>query len=393
MPIGAMSAPTLPERRPDTARRHTAWLIALAWVGCGGSSADRDGNTGPPGSSVISASKSTVTLSPDSLTPGALSVISVRPQDAAGARLGAGLTVAIRSVSGTATGAFSEPAFNTDDSTYRATFLASAAGTPLQLEVRVNGTLLNATPRLTVSAGTPKTPLAADINLTVDASATFPISPYIYGGNFVDDPTKYTGGTPPTEMTFNRMGGNRLTAYNWENNFSNAGFDFNWQNDRYLNSSTTPGEAVKHHASRAFSRNQAFMATIPMIGYVAANDCNCNVGVTDADRAERLARHFRVSKSTKGAAFATSPNTGDGFVYQDEFVNWFENTFPGRSSHGTAPVFFSLDNEPDIWASTHREIMSNIGDNANTPRHRRTAVSLIAPSRMRRQSRRSRRMR
>ena len=57
-----------------------------------------------------------VTLSPDSLTPGALSVISVRPQDAAGARLGAGLTVAIRSVSGTATGAFSEPAFNTDDS-------------------------------------------------------------------------------------------------------------------------------------------------------------------------------------------------------------------------------------------------------------------------------------
>ena len=47
------------------------------------------------------------------------------------------------------------------------------------------------------------------------------------------------------KQTMVRIGGNRWTAYNWENNASNAGSDYCFQNDDFLSSSTTPGDAVK----------------------------------------------------------------------------------------------------------------------------------------------------
>ena len=168
-------------------------------------------------------------------------------------------------------------------------------------------------------------------------------------------------------MTLNRFGGNRLTAYNWENNYSNAGSDFNYQNDNFLSSSTAPGEATRAPAAVTFGRGQAFMATVPIIGYVAA-DGNGPVTITDSDRANRLATRFRVSRAAKGSAFSLTPNPSDGFVYQDEFVNWFNSAFPGRATHPTAPVFFSLDNEPDIWQETHKQIQSDLNDNPATKR-------------------------
>jgi mannan endo-1,4-beta-mannosidase len=57
---------------------------------------------------------------------------------------------------------------------------------------------------------------AANINVTyninTDVNRT-PISKYIYGTNSTGD----------ANYTIVRSGGNRLTAYNWENNYSNAG--------------------------------------------------------------------------------------------------------------------------------------------------------------------------
>jgi Glycoside hydrolase family 44 len=208
-----------------------------------------------------------------------------------------------------------------------------------------------------------------DVTFTIDAATTYPISRFIYGGNFISEPSVYGGATPPAEMTLNRMGGNRLSAYNWETNFSNAGADYRFQNDRYLSTSTSPGEAVKVRATPSFARNQAFMATIPMLNYVAATDCECNVGTGDADRTSRLATHFRISRAFKGSPLSASPTDNDAYVNQDEFVHWFETTFPGRATHPTAPVFFSLDNEPDIWHATHKQVQSDLGDNPNTPRY------------------------
>ena len=80
------------------------------------------------------------------------------------------------------------------------------------------------------------TPVAATANvtITIDPTKTKPISPYIYGINFYSGVT----GAPP-QLTFDRAGGNRWTAYNWETNASNAGSDYLYENDDFLTSSTS----------------------------------------------------------------------------------------------------------------------------------------------------------
>ena len=66
----------------------------------------------------------------------------------------------------------------------------------------------------------------ADVTITIDPTKTKPISPYIYGLNF------YFGETDaPPHLTLDRDGGNRWTAYNWENNASNAGSDYLYESD------------------------------------------------------------------------------------------------------------------------------------------------------------------
>jgi Glycoside hydrolase family 44 len=41
---------------------------------------------------------------------------------------------------------------------------------------------------------------------------------------------------------------------------------------------------------------------------------------------------------------------GDDFVNQDEFVAWIQQNFPDL------PVLYSMDNEPDLWSETHKEV-------------------------------------
>src|SRR6267142_3266238 len=55
--------------------------------------------------------------------------------------------------------------------------------------------------------------------------------------------------------TFTRVGGNRWTAYNWENNASNAGSDYLFQNDAYLGGGSTPGGAVIPALQNASAHN------------------------------------------------------------------------------------------------------------------------------------------
>ncbi len=310
---------------------------------------------------AFSASISTFTLSAETIAVNAISTAIVTPRDAVGNKLGSGQTVTFALGTGTSGITIGSTAFTASDSSYRASLSATAVGTARVVTASVGGSAVTQTRSLTVDAAS-----GADFTATVNGGATFEISRYIYGGNFIEG--SWEGATPPTEMTFNRFGGNRLTAYNWENNYSNAGSDFQFQNDSYLSGSTTPGDAVRSRAATTFGRGQAFMATIPMLGYVSANANGVRLETTDFNRANRLAANFRVSQAAKGSAFSLTPNPSDGFVYQDEFVNWFNSTFPGRATHPTAPVFFSLDNEPDIWHVTHKEIQSDFNDDSTTHR-------------------------
>ena len=112
----------------------------------------------------------------------------------------------------------------------------------------------------------PGSPGAVDVTLSINTieGATHPISPLIYGTNPSRD-------RATNRQTIVRMGGNRWTAYNWENNASNAGSDWCFQNDGLLSSSNTPGEAVRPNIQQARAAGAAVVVTVPIVDYVAAD--------------------------------------------------------------------------------------------------------------------------
>lgn len=176
--------------------------------------------------------------------------------------------------------------------------------------------------------------------VTVDPTSTRPISPYIYGANQPDwDNTK-------TAFPFARQGGNRMTAYNWETNASNAGSDWHMQNDSYLGVSDEPGWTLKNFFVPAQNHGAAVLLTVPCAGYVSA-DKNGDGDVNKTP--DYIHKRFFPSKASKpGGSYSSPPDTKDGVVYQDEMVAWVQ-----KSKAAATPVWFSLDNEPDLWHSTH----------------------------------------
>lgn len=193
---------------------------------------------------------------------------------------------------------------------------------------------------------------AETVHFTIDAARNVrPISPYIYGVN-----QPLTGRL--ANATFTRLGGNRWTAYNWVNNASNAGSDFFFQNDDFLGGGDTPGGAVTPGILNAKKRGAAMLLTIPVAGYVSA-DKSPPGDVRDSGP-NYLQTRFRVDKPVKGTPFTLTPDPNARNVYQDEFVNWVKTNYPAsQTASSKAPIWFSLDNEPDLWNSTHAEIHPN----------------------------------
>ena len=73
------------------------------------------------------------------------------------------------------------------------------------------------------------------------------------------------------------MGGNRWTAYNWENNASNAGSDYNYQNDSLLGTTHVAGDPVRVQVAAAQAANAAALVPVPITGWVAADKLGTSV--------------------------------------------------------------------------------------------------------------------
>jgi hypothetical protein len=188
---------------------------------------------------------------------------------------------------------------------------------------------------------------ATDVVFTIDTSqGMWPISQDIYGMN---SPGPRQSIDPTMRVTTQRLGGNRLSAYNWENNASNAGKDNYYQNDGYLSSSNVAGDAVRFVMDDAYAVGGGAVLTVPIGDYVSA-DKSPGGDVRKDGGTEYLTTRFRKNLPVKGAPFSDPPNPSDDSVYQDEFVVW------SKGCAGAMPVAFCLDNEPDLWKETHPEI-------------------------------------
>ena len=217
---------------------------------------------------------------------------------------------------------------------------------------------LNAAGESSNSSQVSATPVnaAADVTITIDPTQTRPISPWIYGINF------YSGvaGAPPL-LTFDRAGGNRWTAYNWETNASNAGSDYIYDNDNYLSSSNVPAEAVRSFIAGDQAVGAASLVTFQLQGLVSADE-NGPVSVTNPPDLTRFKTVVDKKSTVSSVPFTITPPTTDANVYMDEFLWTLDQKFTGMGIFGaspTHPTFVSLDNEPELWNSTHLEVQGS----------------------------------
>jgi hypothetical protein len=187
-----------------------------------------------------------------------------------------------------------------------------------------------------------------ELAFEIDAGKVLrPISPYVYGINSQD--------FGKTRATVRRNGGNRGSVYNWELNASNAGNDWHHQSDDWpcsvmgiKNCGEPAAQFIGFH-----QQNQAAQAdtivTVPMLDYVAA-DKKGDILESEKPPSKRVVKNV----PKKPAPFAATPDLNDGVSYQDEFVNYLVSKL-GRAGAG-GPRFYSLDNEPALWPTTHPRI-------------------------------------
>jgi mannan endo-1,4-beta-mannosidase len=203
-------------------------------------------------------------------------------------------------------------------------------------------------PTPTPPTGGASTAKAVTFTVAVDQDRT-PISPFVYGTN-QDAGVAF--------WTVRRNGGNRTTGYNWETNHSNAGNDYLHNSDLFalsneglpVSDAATPARAISFMHARSVAMGAQSIVTLQMAGHVAA-DAN---GPVSASEAAPSARWHRVVPR-KPTAFSLAPDLTDGVVYMDEQVNLLVQRHGGAASP-TGIRWYSLDNEPALWASTHPRI-------------------------------------
>jgi fibronectin type 3 domain-containing protein len=206
----------------------------------------------------------------------------------------------------------------------------------------------------------PIAPAAANVTVTVIPSATHPISPYIYGVNDATNSGVFPGGGSalPHNLAFDRLGGNRLTAYNWETNASNAGSDYLYENDGFF-PGDIPGSAVTNFIAADQPAGLATLFTLQMQGLVAGDE-NGPVSIANPPEMSRFKTVVYQKNTVSSAPFTVTPPSTDAYVYMDEFIWAVNQKFPGQGIFGTSPstqrVFAQLDNEPELWNSTHLEV-------------------------------------
>lgn len=173
-----------------------------------------------------------------------------------------------------------------------------------------------------------------------------PISNFIFGSNSL-----FKG---DENITAHRQGGNRMTGYNWENNASNAGADWYHQSDNYLTSGLSnenvPGIVTTNFHDKSLEKGMYSLVTLQMAGFVAKDKSGI---VTEAQTAP--SSRWAEVKFEKQDAFALQPDLTDNFVYMDEYVNFLVNKY-GNGVSLAGIKGYSLDNEPDLWQSTHPRI-------------------------------------
>jgi hypothetical protein len=199
---------------------------------------------------------------------------------------------------------------------------------------------------------------AAPLSLAVDVGQEQkPISPHIYGLNFARESF-----AAEIALPLRRWGGNTLSRYNWRNGKANLASDWYFENATTTNAYDW-NVAEDHSGWIAQNRRTGTesLLTVPMLGYVAKNGVSCGFSVgTYGDQQD--ADPFQ-SDCGNGIQLDGTPVTGNnpldtsvvaGSLDTQAWVLALVGTYGSAASGGVR--LYGLDNEPDLWHETHRDV-------------------------------------
>jgi hypothetical protein len=197
----------------------------------------------------------------------------------------------------------------------------------------------------------------AQVTLTVDVAAGHhAISPLVYGVNFA---SQVSGLGQAFRVPVDRWGGNSTSRYNYTNNTYNTGSDW------YFENIVANGDGTLDSLIRTDRRRHASsLVTVPMIGWVAKNSPSqhpftCSFprtvfpGQNDFDVWDSNCGNG-VDGSTNLHADPTTTSTAAGAAFAGKMVRHLVSSY-GKAAHGGVRLY-GLDNEPDLWSSTHRDV-------------------------------------
>jgi len=243
------------------------------------------------------------------------------------------------------------------------------------------------------ASATPSGP-TTNIDVTVNVLANqHGISPYIFGGSFPKDTTTIQNGDPGfSGPLMVRWGGNGSSTYNWQLQTYNAASDSYFEDFPFCglggpatNSSCTDGDSVQFIKDVGNAGGLPVM-TLPMLPWVAQSaeaggnghwsfsvsrdGAQCHTDPQNADAGDGIAltancntqpTYLTASASDINDAYvpllddhSQTCTAGANCVYRSDWVAAMAAAFSPSTPSGLH--FYDMDNEMDIWGSTHRDI-------------------------------------
>src|SRR5580658_9509986 len=206
------------------------------------------------------------------------------------------------------------------------------------------------------------------VSVTIDAlSNRHAISEYVYGGAYPQSASAISD----SGLTLVRWGGDATSRYNWKLFTDNAANDYYFEDFGYTEindgSSTQFISDVKSAGSHPLMTmvmlpwvaNTAEIASPPNDHWsfsVAKYGPQCSVDPYNTDAGDGLktdcATPLTANPTDANVEILDQPGTNDpaGTVYRNQWAAALAAAF------GTAPHFYDMDNEIDIWGSTQRDV-------------------------------------
>jgi hypothetical protein len=195
---------------------------------------------------------------------------------------------------------------------------------------------------------------------SVDCAAeTRPISPHIYGTAFSASRDEESPGQWDLGQGSRRFGGNPTSRYNWKSGgFWNTAADYYWRNVDVSEDGTTVHDQF---LEGNWANGAGSAVTVPMIGWVAKDDSSYSFPVGQFGEQEDIDPDnpdIGNGNSPDGEPLDPPPPSATSIEASPEFVaEWVRSMQDTARSKGEDPPFmYFLDNEPDLWDSTHRDV-------------------------------------